>query len=107
MSKRCMLPGLGRCAQCSGDAVCDGGCAEAARQAAGGLALYEQALHTNQDLGDVREVAVTQHAMADVLRQQGKPQQAMALYEQVLHVYQDLGDVRSVAVTQLPWPMCW
>jgi len=45
-------------------------------------------------------VAVTQSAMAAVLRQQGKPQEAMALYERVLPVYQELEDVRSVAVTQ-------
>ncbi len=64
------------------------------------LALYEQALEINQELGDVRSVAVTQSAMADVLVQLGKPQEAMALYEQSLHTKQELGDVRGVAVTQ-------
>ncbi len=64
------------------------------------LALYEQALEIYQELGDVRGVAVTQHAMADVLVQLGKPQEAMTLYEQSLHTKQELGDVREVAVTQ-------
>ena len=36
------------------------------------LALYEQSLRTDQELGDVRGVAVTQQAMANVLVQQGK-----------------------------------
>src|SRR5436309_13449892 len=60
----------------------------------------EQDLHTKQELGEVRSVAVTQDAMADVLRQLGKPQEAMALYEQSLRTKQELGDVRGVAVTQ-------
>ncbi len=64
------------------------------------LALYEQALEIDQDLGNVRNIALTQSAMADALRQQGKPQEAMALYEQALRTEQDLGDVREVAVTQ-------
>ena len=64
------------------------------------LALYELSLEIDQELGDLRRVAVTQHAMADVLSQQGKPQEAMRLYEDVLVVYQQVGDVRSVAVTQ-------
>ena len=37
--------------------------------------------------------------MADVLSQQGKPQEALALYEESLHT-EGLGDVREVAVTQ-------
>jgi len=64
------------------------------------LSLYEQALETYQELGDVRSVAVTQNAMADVLVDLGKPQQAMALYEQALRTKQQLGDVQQVAVTQ-------
>jgi len=64
------------------------------------LSLYEQALELYQELGDVRSVAVTQNAMADVLVQLGKPQQALALYEQALHTKQELGEVRGVAVTQ-------
>ena len=35
------------------------------------MALYEQALHTNQELGDVRSIAVTQNAMADLLATTG------------------------------------
>jgi hypothetical protein len=64
------------------------------------MVLYEQALLTKQQLGDVRGVAVTQNAMANVLVQLGKPQEAMALYEQALLTAQQLGDVRGVAVTQ-------
>ena len=45
-------------------------------------------------------IAVTQGAMADVLSQQGKPQEALALYEESLRVYQEVGDIRSIAVTQ-------
>src|SRR6266699_596587 len=43
---------------------------------------------------------MTQHAMADVLRQQGKPQEAVALYEQSLRTFQELEDPREVAMTQ-------
>jgi pentatricopeptide repeat protein len=64
------------------------------------LDLYEQALLTDQELGDVRGVAVTQHAMAAVLVRQGKVQEALSLYEQALLTDQELGDVRGVAVTQ-------
>src|SRR3989440_1206538 len=48
------------------------------------LALYELALQMYQELGDVRGVAVTQNVMADVLRQLGKPQEALVLYEEAL-----------------------
>jgi Tfp pilus assembly protein PilF len=51
-------------------------------------------------LGDVRSVAVTQSAMADVLSQQGKLQEAMALFEQSLRTKRELGDLRGVAATQ-------
>ncbi len=64
------------------------------------LRLYEMALEIDQELGDLRAVAMTQHAMADVLRQQGKPQEAMTLYEQSLRTSQELGDPREVAITQ-------
>jgi hypothetical protein len=33
------------------------------------MKLYEASLTTKQELGDVREIAVTQHAMANVLVQ--------------------------------------
>ncbi len=64
------------------------------------LRLYEMALEIDQELGDLRAVAMTQHAMADVLRQQGKPQEAVALYEQSLRTFQELEDPREVAMTQ-------
>src|SRR5436305_14192409 len=64
------------------------------------MSLYEQSLHTKQELGDVRGIAVTQGAMADLLKQLGRPQEAMALYEQSLHTKQELGDVRGIAVTE-------
>ena len=64
------------------------------------MALYEEALRTIQALGDTRGVAVTQGSMADVLRQLGRPQEAMALYEEALRTIQALGDTRGVAVTQ-------
>ena len=53
-----------------------------------------------QEVGDIRSIAVTQNAMANVLRQQGKPQEALALYQESLHTAKELGDVRGVAVTQ-------
>ena len=64
------------------------------------LSLLEQALQIDQELGDVRGIAVTQHAMADLFQQQGRPQEAMALYEQSLRTKQELGDVREIAVTE-------
>src|SRR5436190_1191338 len=64
------------------------------------LALYEQSLRTDQELGDVRGVAVTQHDMTNVLVQQGKVGEALALYEQSLRTKKEIGDVRGVAVTQ-------
>ena len=48
----------------------------------------------------MRSIAVTQHAMAAVLVQQGKPAEAMKLYEESLQTKQQLGDVRGIAVTQ-------
>jgi hypothetical protein len=38
--------------------------------------------------------------MANVLRQEGKPKEALVLYEEALRSMQELGDVRSVAATQ-------
>ena len=64
------------------------------------MALYQESLATIQALGDVREIAVTQSSMADVLSQMGKPQEAMALYQESLATIQALGDVRSIAATQ-------
>jgi tetratricopeptide (TPR) repeat protein len=48
----------------------------------------------------VRNGAATQYAIADVLVQQGMPQEALAFYEQALRTTQELGDMREVAVTQ-------
>ncbi|MEO8956067.1 MAG: tetratricopeptide repeat protein, partial [Ktedonobacteraceae bacterium] len=45
-------------------------------------------------------IAITQHAMAALLQQQGRPQEAMALYEHSLLTKQELGDIREIAVTQ-------
>ncbi|GAC1551424.1 MAG: hypothetical protein NVS2B2_01020 [Ktedonobacteraceae bacterium] len=64
------------------------------------LRLYEASFKVYQELGDVRGVAVTQHAMADLLAQQGQVSEAMRLYEASLKTKQELGDVREVAVTQ-------
>ncbi|HEY1350021.1 MAG TPA: tetratricopeptide repeat protein, partial [Ktedonobacteraceae bacterium] len=64
------------------------------------LALYEQALELYQLAGDVRGIAVTQGAMADVLVHLGQPQQALSLYELSLHTTEQLGDVHGIAVTQ-------
>jgi tetratricopeptide (TPR) repeat protein len=64
------------------------------------LALYELAIELYQTAGDIRSVAVTQHAMANVLSQQGKPQEALTLYEESLCIKKELGDVRGVAVTE-------
>ncbi len=64
------------------------------------LALYELALQICQELGDLRGVAVTQHALANMLRQLGKPQEALTLYEQALNTAQELGDIQGVAVMQ-------
>jgi ATP/maltotriose-dependent transcriptional regulator MalT len=64
------------------------------------LALCEKSLHTKQVLGDIRGIAVTQQAMADVLMQQGKVAEALDLYEQSLHAFQEQGEVRGITVTQ-------
>ena len=64
------------------------------------MELYEASLKTYQALGDVRAIAVTQHAMATLLSRQGQPQRAMELYEASLKTYQQLGDVREIAVIQ-------
>src|SRR5205085_337519 len=64
------------------------------------LELYEQTLEIDQQQGDIRAVAITQQAMADVLGQLGRPQEALTLYEQALRTLQDQGDIRAVAITQ-------
>lgn len=64
------------------------------------LALYEQALEIDQELGDVQGVAITQSAMADVLMQLGKPKEALELHEQALRTLQGLEDVSDAAATQ-------
>lgn len=64
------------------------------------LALCEQALEIDQQLGDVHGVAVVQSAIADVLIELGKPQEALALYEQALRIKEELGDVRGMIVIQ-------
>jgi tetratricopeptide (TPR) repeat protein len=53
-----------------------------------------------QAVGDTRAVAVTQSSLADVLRQLGRPQEALALYEAALRTKKAMGDTRAVAVTQ-------
>ncbi len=59
------------------------------------LSLYQASLATDQELGDVRGIAVTQGAMANLLAQQGQVAEAMRLYQASLTVYQELGDVRE------------
>jgi len=65
------------------------------------LALYEQALHMQQELGDVREIVKTQGLMAGLLVQQGRMQEAIGLYEQVVQTYQVLEDVRGIAAAHI------
>ncbi len=48
----------------------------------------------------VQKVALIQHAMANVLVQQGRVGEGMKLYEESLKVTQELGDVRGIVVTQ-------
>ena len=48
----------------------------------------------------MREIAVTQNAMANLLAQQGQVPEAMELYAASLKTDQELGDVRGIAVTQ-------
>src|SRR5438105_151793 len=43
------------------------------------MALYEQSLRTKQELGDVREVAVTQANFSQLLLQQGESRRALAM----------------------------
>ncbi|MBX2998914.1 MAG: CHAT domain-containing protein [Caldilineaceae bacterium] len=64
------------------------------------LDLLTQSLRTKEELGEVREIAVTQNAMAALLVQMGRPQEAMALYQQSLRTSEELGEVRSIAVTR-------
>src|SRR5207244_8495604 len=64
------------------------------------LALYEQALEIDQDLGDVRGIAVTQQAIANVLKHLGRPQEALVIYEQALCIFRKLDDIRGIAITQ-------
>jgi pentatricopeptide repeat protein len=65
------------------------------------MKLYEESLQVYRQVGDVRGVAVTQHAMANVLVRQGRVEEAMKLYEESLQVKRQVGDVRGVAVTQI------
>ena len=53
-----------------------------------------------QQLGDIREAAITQGKIADIHRSRGNLDQALALHQQALLVFQQLGDIREAAITQ-------
>ena len=66
------------------------------------LAAYRQhVLPLQNQLGDVRSVAVTQGRVADILTMRGQLDEALCIYQQEqLPVYEQLGDIRSRAVVQ-------
>lgn len=66
------------------------------------LAAYRQhVLPLQNQLGDVRSVAVTQGRIADILTMRGQFDEALYIRQQEeLPVYERLGDIRSRAVTQ-------
>lgn len=66
------------------------------------LAAYQQhVLPLQNQLGDVRSVAVTQGRVADILVQRGQLDEALCIYQQEqLPVYEQLGDIRSRALVQ-------
>ena len=66
------------------------------------LAAYRQhVLPLQNQLGDVRSVAVTQGRIADILTMRGQFDEALCIYQQEqLPVYEQLGDIRSRAVAQ-------
>lgn len=66
------------------------------------LAAYRQhVLPLQNQLGDVRSVAVTQGRVADILTMRGQLDEALCIYQQEqLPVYEQLGDIRSRAVAQ-------
>ena len=62
--------------------------------------LFEQALQTSEELGDLLEITNFQWAMADVLVNQGRLEEALTLLERALQTSEELGDQRSQAVAQ-------
>ena len=60
----------------------------------------EEELPVFEQLGDVRERAVTMGKIADILQQRGQTDEALRIRrEEQLPVFEQLGDVRSRAVT--------
>lgn len=64
------------------------------------IALYELALELYKQLDDVRNVALVQGEMAEVLVEEGKVEEAMQLYEQSLQAKRKLDDTLGIAVIQ-------
>ena len=66
------------------------------------LEAYQQhVLPLQNQLGDVRGVAVTQGRIADILAMRGQFDEALCIYQQEqLPVYEQLGDIRSRAMVQ-------
>jgi tetratricopeptide (TPR) repeat protein len=59
----------------------------------------EEQLPVYQRLGDVRELAVTQGQIADILHARGKTDEALALREEGLATARRLGDIEGVAAS--------
>jgi tetratricopeptide (TPR) repeat protein len=64
------------------------------------LTVIQRALTASKRSGDKRAESHLSSRFGDLLRQTGRPQEAMALYEESLRTFHALGDTRSVAVTQ-------
>ncbi len=63
------------------------------------IALWQQSLEIQQQIGDVKGKAATLGSIAQVFRQQGDITQAIALWQQSLEIEQQIGDVEGKATT--------
>jgi tetratricopeptide (TPR) repeat protein len=63
------------------------------------MALYEQSLALDEQLGDLRGKSATLHQMANVLDTRGRLDEATALYERSLEIEEQLGDLGGKSAT--------
>ena len=63
------------------------------------LALYQESLQLEEQLGDKREIGGTLHRMAEVFLMHNELDRALEIYQENLKLYEQLGDHKAEAVS--------
>jgi tetratricopeptide (TPR) repeat protein len=63
------------------------------------IALYQQSIDIEEQIGNVQGKAATLHCMAIIYAQQGQVEEAIALYQQSIDIEEQIGNVQGKAIT--------